>query len=91
MSRFIHRAQGPETMDAVAAALGEGITREAVAQAMSLATNQLVLTQGKRKDGSPRCHGDSPGVHSSDSSNAWRNMARVTSHRNSVVGLMLGA
>jgi hypothetical protein len=91
MSRFIHRAQGPEAMDAISAALGEGISREAVGQAMSLAANQLVLTQGERKDGSPRCHGDSPGVHSSDSSNAWRNMVRVTNHRNSVVGLMLSA
>lgn len=91
MSGFIHRAQPLEAMDAVAAALGEGISHEAVGQAISLAANQLVLTQGLRKDGSHRCHGDSPGVHSSDSINAWRNMARITTHRNAVVGLMIGA
>ena len=91
MSMFIHRSQAPQAMDAIAAALGDGISHEVIGQAISLAANQLVLVQGKRRDGSPRCHGDSPGVHSSDSSNAWRNMARVTNHRNAVVGLMISA
>lgn len=91
MSMFIHRSQPAQAMDAIAAALGDGISQEVIGQAISLAANQLVLVQGKRRDGSPRCHGDSPGVHSSDSANAWRNMARVTNHRNSVVGLMISA
>lgn len=90
MSQFIHRSQPAQAMDAIAAAIGDGISHESIGQAISLAANQLVLVQDKRRDGSPRCHGDSPGVHSSDSINAWRNMARVTSHRNAVVGLMIG-
>ena len=35
-------------------------------------------------------HGDSIGVHACDSANAWRNMARVTSPRNTVACLILG-
>jgi len=89
MSMFIHRNTKDTVLDAVAAALGEGIAPEVVGQAISLAANQLVLRQGLRKDGSQRCHGDSPGVHSSDSTNAWRNMARVSDHRNATVGLLV--
>jgi hypothetical protein len=91
MSMLIHRSDKDKVLDAVAAALGEGIAPEVVGQAISLGANQLVLRQGVRKDGSHRCHGDSPGVHSSDSTNAWRNMARVSDHRNATVGLMIGA
>ena len=34
-------------------------------------------------------HGDSPGVHASDSMNAWRNIARVSDHNNAVAGLIV--
>ncbi len=91
MSMFIHRNPKEKVLDAVAAALGDGIDLEVMGQAISLAANQLVLRQGARKDGSRRCHGDSPGVHSSDSTNAWRNMARISDHRNATVGIMLAA
>jgi hypothetical protein len=36
-------------------------------------------------------HGDSIGVHASDSANAWRNMARVGNTRNCFASLILGA
>lgn len=91
MSQFIHTHNPEETMDAIAAALHDGISIEAIGEATSLAANQLVLRQGKRRDGGSRCHGDSPGVHSSDSINAWRNMARITTKRNAVVGMLVGA
>ena len=90
-ARYIHTHGKDQAMDTVAAALGDGISIEAVGEAISLAANQLVLRQGKRRDGGSRCHGDSPGVHSSDSINAWRNMARISSRRNAVVGMMVGA
>ena len=87
MSRLIY-ARGPETaMDAVAAALAEGISYEAVGQSISLACNAFVL----RLDDGRRCHGDSFGVHTSDATNAWRNMVRLSNRRNAVVGLLVCA
>ena len=36
-------------------------------------------------------HGDSIGVHATDSANAWRNMARASNTRNCFASLILGA
>ena len=88
-AEFIYRNKSEQSMETVAAALGEGISHEAVGEAISQAANLLVLRQGTRKDGGKRCHGDSPGVHSSDAANAWRNMVRVANHRNAVAGLLI--
>jgi len=83
----------------VAAALAEGYDPEDVGEAMSLAANQLLLrdpgrdaaamNNGKKQVGS--VHGDSVGVHASDAINAWRNIARVSNHRNTVASLIVGA
>jgi hypothetical protein len=71
---------------------------EAVGEAISLASNLLVLHDpGRRPEHSspqkpPGCvHGDSVGVHASDSANAWRNIARVSNQRNRVASLVIGA
>jgi len=81
-----------------AAALAEGMAPEAVAEAIVLAANRLVLCdQGRPKEWAEAakpigsCHGDSVGVHASDSANAWRNIARVSNPRNTVASLMVGA
>lgn len=89
----------PETAaEAAAAALAEGITPDAVGEAITLATNQLVLRDAGRRErevqpGKPlgSVHGDSIGVHACDSANAWRNMARASDGRNAVACLILGA
>ena len=83
----------------MAAALAEGYDPEDVGEAMSLAANQLLLrdpgrdtatiSNGKKLVGS--VHGDSVGVHASDAINAWRNIARVSNHRNTVASLIVGA
>src|SRR5262249_13441707 len=87
-----------EAAGAVAEALAEGFSPEAVGEAICLATNQLVLRDEGRppKQTSPgkpagSCHGDSIGVHASDSANAWRNMALVSNARNTFACLILGA
>ncbi len=84
--------------DAVGAALAEGFAPDAIGEAIALAANQLVLRDPGRKPnqewpGKPigSVHGDSIGVHGSDSANAWRNMARVGSPRNQYACLILGA
>ena len=71
---------------------------DAVGEAISLGANQLVLRDMGR---TPReevpgkvvgsVHGDSIGVHASDSANAWRNLARVSNPRNCFASLILGA
>ena len=98
MSRTIFEGTPEQAADAVAAALAEGFAPEALGEALSLAANQLILRDiGRRpnevRDDKPvgSVHGDSIGVHACDSANAWRNLARVADHRNSVACLILGA
>lgn len=83
---------------AVAAALAEGIAPSALGEAITLAANQLILRDAGRtaREEQPgkvigSVHGDSIGVHAVDSANAWRNMARMASPRNTLACLILGA
>jgi hypothetical protein len=89
------REQGAQI---AAAALAEGFAPADVAEAISLAANQLVLRDPGRppewasaQKPAGSVHGDSIGVHASDSANAWRNIARVSNHRNTVAALIVGA
>jgi hypothetical protein len=98
LARTIFSGTPEQAADAAAAALAEGIDPEAVGEAISLASNLLVLHDpGRRPEHSsaqkpPGCvHGDSVGVHASDSANAWRNIARVSNSRNRVASLIVGA
>lgn len=86
MCRTIVSSSSERAAAAVAAALAEGISPEDVGEAISLAANDLLL-----RDNSGRTHGDSKGVHASDSANAWRSIARVSNHRNTVASLIVGA
>jgi len=87
-----------QAADAVAAALAEGFSPDSIGEALGLAANQLVLrdtgrTARQEWPGKPigSVHGDSVGVHASDSANAWRNMASVGNKRNQYACLILGA
>ena len=95
-SRAIFAATPEQAAETVAAALADGMSPNAVGEAISLAANQLILrdvgrlaahAQPNKPAGS--VHGDSIGVHACDSANAWRNMARVGNNRNRAVCLML--
>jgi hypothetical protein len=97
-SQLLFRSTATQAAEAAAAALAEGMAPTAIGEAISLAANQLVLRDHGR---TPReeqpgklagsVHGDSIGVHASDSANAWRHMARVTNARNTFACLILGA
>ena len=87
LSRTIYSASREHAAEAAAAALADGIDPEVVGEAISLASNLYVLRQG----GKGRTHGDSAGVHSSDATNAWRNMARAASTPHAVSGLIVAA
>jgi hypothetical protein len=83
---------------AAASALGEGFDPAVVGEAISLAASLLVLRDGgrlpqyeDRLKPAGTVHGDSVGVHASDSANAWRNMARVSTGRNTFACLIIGA
>jgi hypothetical protein len=88
LSRTIYLGPPERSAEAVAAALAEGLSPEVVGEAISLASNRLVLGQGADK---PRTHGDAAGVHSTDATNAWRNIARVTTPDHAVAGLIVAA
>ena len=87
MSRTIADSSRPAAADAVAAALAEGFAAEDIGEAISLAANSLLL----RNNDKDRTHGDSTGVHASDSAIAWRNIARVSNQRNQVASLVCAA
>jgi hypothetical protein len=86
MSKTILESNRATAADAVAAALADGISSDDVGHALSLAANRMVLL-----DRNDRTHGASVGVHASDAALAWRSIARVTNHRNTVASLIVGA
>lgn len=88
LSQVIYFGPRDRAADAVAAALADGISLEAVGEAISLASNQYVLRQGADNW---RTHGDAAGVHSSDATNAWRNMADKAEPRHAITGLIVAA
>ena len=98
LSQTIFKSTPQQAADAAAAALAEGMSPAAIGEAITLAANQLVLRDMGRTPrdevaGKPMgsVHGDSIGVHATDSANAWRNMARVGNPRNCFASLILGA
>jgi len=98
LSQTLFESSPGQAAAAVAAALAEGISPSAIGEAITLAANQLVLRDLGRppRDESPgkpvgSVHGDSIGVHASDSANAWRNLSRVSNDRNCFASLILGA
>jgi hypothetical protein len=97
LAHTIYASSREKAADAVAAALADGVSPEAVGEAISLAANQLVLHDpGRGQADTPAkpkgsVHGASVGVHASDAANAWRNIARVSDRRNTMASLIVGA
>jgi hypothetical protein len=98
LAQTIYSGTRAQAGEAAAAALAEGMSPEAVGEAISLAANRLVLCDPGRpkaqaSPGKPEgsVHGASVGVHASDSANAWRNIARVSDARNTAASLIVGA
>ncbi len=97
MVNTLFQSSASAAAEAVANALAEGVDPNGIGVAISLAANQLVLRdQGRRlteeSPGKPvgSVHGDSIGVHASDSANAWRNLSRLSTGRNQFACLILG-
>lgn len=93
-TQLLFNSTAEQAGDAVGAALAEGFSADAIAEAVSLAANQLVLRDPGRSEPQPAkpvgsVHGDSIGVHASDSANAWRHIARVSNPRNAAASLIM--
>lgn len=93
-TQLLFDSSAEQAADAVGAALAEGFSVDAIAEAVSLAANQLVLRDAGRREPQPAkpigsVHGDSIGVHASDSANAWRHIARVSHPRNAAASLIM--
>jgi len=95
-SELVFSSSAEKAADAVAAALAEGMSADAIGEAISLAANQLLLrdngrpkewTAPNKPEGS--VHGDSIGVHASDTVHAWRNLAAAGDRRTQVTSLIL--
>ncbi len=98
MIKTIFEATPEQAADAVAAALAEGFAPAVVGEAITLATNQLMLRDHGRRATEEQpgkvmgsVHGDSIGVHACDSANAWRRMAMSSNARNTFACLIVGA
>ena len=83
---------------AASSALSEGFQASVIGEAISLAASHLVLRDGGRlpqyeevNKPAGGVHGDSVGVHASDTANAWRNMAKYSNQRNGIACLIMGA
>ena len=94
----LFKSTATQAAEAAATALAEGMDPSAIGEAITLAANQLVLRDMGRPpnaevSGKPigSVHGDSIGVHATDSANAWRNLARVSQGRHQFACLILGA
>lgn len=88
------RSTSAQAAEAVGAALADGFSLSSVGEALSLASTQQVLRDPGRTQAFPgkpigSVHGDSIGVHASDSMAAWRNIARVSQPRNALAGLVV--
>ena len=98
LSQTLFKSTPEQAAEAMAAAAAEGFAPADLGEAITLAANQLILrdlgrTPSQEVPGKPpgSVHGDSIGVHATDSANAWRNMARATNPRNCFASLILGA
>jgi hypothetical protein len=96
LAKVVYTGGREKAADAVAAALAEGFSPASISDAINLAANQLLLCDpgrgqpdGVKQKGS--VHGDSVGLHASDAANAWRNIAKVSNHRNTIAALIVGA
>lgn len=97
-SETLSSATPEDAARAVAGWLADGIDPAVIGETLSHAASHLVLRDGGRLPQwedrfkvAGSVHGDSVGVHASDSANAWRNMANVCQGNSRYACLIIGA
>ncbi|MEZ6040723.1 MAG: hypothetical protein R3C20_09460 [Planctomycetaceae bacterium] len=98
LTEYFSTCQPDDAARAAAMTLSEGFHPSVIAEAVSLAATRLVLRDAGRLPqwesvGKPAgcVHGDSPGVHASDTANAWRHMAKVTTGASAMACVIFSA
>ncbi len=96
LAQFIFESGRDEAAGHVAARLGEGVSRDDIGEALSLAAVRLLIhDRGRSSDapGKPKgsVHGASVGLHAADSANAWRGIAAATDSANANASLVTAA
>jgi hypothetical protein len=91
LSRVIYGSAPEQAVEVAAAALAEGMTPDAVAEALTLAANELILRQDHDSERGKHAHGNSAGVHACDAMNAWRHIAQVCEPTIAIASLLVGA
>jgi hypothetical protein len=91
LAETICRSTSQQAVDITATAMAEGMEIDAVAEALVLAANRVILCQDLDGERGRFTHGNSEGIHSSDAMNAWRHITRVCDHANGVVSLLVGS
>lgn len=96
LTKTIYGGSREAAAGAVAEAMAAGYSVDSIGEAMSAASTMLVLRdpgRARAEEGKPKgsVHGASVGVHASDSANAWRNIAGVSSARNQFASMIVGA
>lgn len=86
LAKTVFEAECDQAAGAVAEAIAEGVELASIHQALSLVGNQLVRT-----DETKIAHGNTSGVHGSDTLNAYRNMGLAASPRNAMACAILSA
>jgi hypothetical protein len=87
-----------QAAEAMAQAIADGMSLEALGEALSIAGTNLVLNDPGREERWASAekpagcvHGDSTGVHASDAANAWRNIATVCAPQQAIASLIVAA
>lgn len=95
-STHLYKSTAAQSAEGIAAAIKEGIDPTSIFDAIAITTNELVLRDRGRvgnqiQDGKPAgsVHGDSIGVHASDSAHAWRGIGKASNQRNLYASLIL--
>ncbi len=96
LGEFLFSAGRDEAAERIAGLLGEGVGRDDLGEAISLASTNLLLHDPGRAhaaSGKPKgsVHGASIGVHAADSANAWRGIAAATDPVNANACLVTAA
>ncbi len=98
LSKTFATASPEDAAKAAASALADGLQPSVIGEAISHAASHLVLMDAGRPPQwedrlkpAGSVHGDSVGVHASDSANAWRNMANVCRGQSQFACLIIGA
>ncbi|MBI3856847.1 MAG: hypothetical protein HY293_14255, partial [Planctomycetes bacterium] len=86
LSTTLFAATPAAAAELAAASLAEGLSPDALHEAIGLAANQLVL-----RDENKQAHGATCGVHCCDAVNAWKHIGRVSDAKNAVAAVIMAA